>query len=322
MKNTNREIMSTECTPTVLPEFAELLPPLSEEQLAVLEADILKNGCYSPIIVNEDMIVIDGHNRLNICEKHGLPYRMAIFSFEDDLEAKQWALDTQKSRRNLDKWELGQIALKLKPEIEAKARANMSAGGGDKKSSEVRSGFPKTENPIAEKVNTTKELAKSVGIGHDTMNKVIQISEYAPTPVKEALNEKKISINQGYIITKELEDMSLEDAEKEREAMLAVQRELERRSQERRNKINERTRIAQTYCKGFERAVLMTVTDENTAIWIEQCGVTYDQMDRVIDEARKISEGFAQIADFIEHTIKPNHWRNITDKMTNEAVNG
>ena len=83
---------------------------------------------------------------------------MTVFSFEDDLEAKQWALDTQKSRRNLDKWELGQIALKLKPEIEARARANMSAGGGDKKSAEVRSGFPKTENPIAEKINT-EELA-------------------------------------------------------------------------------------------------------------------------------------------------------------------
>ena len=30
------------------------------------------------------------------------------------------------------KWELGKIALKLKPEIEAKARANQSAAGGDK----------------------------------------------------------------------------------------------------------------------------------------------------------------------------------------------
>ena len=37
---------------------------------------------------------------------------------------RQWALDTQKGRRNLEKWELGKIALKLKPEIEAKARAN------------------------------------------------------------------------------------------------------------------------------------------------------------------------------------------------------
>ena len=49
---------------------------------------------------------------------------MAVFSFEDLLEAKQWRWIAQKGRRNLEKWELGKIALKLKPEIEAKARAN------------------------------------------------------------------------------------------------------------------------------------------------------------------------------------------------------
>ena len=43
--------------------------------------------------------------------------------------AKQWTLDTQKDRRNLDKWELGKIALRLKPDIESKDRANQSAGG-------------------------------------------------------------------------------------------------------------------------------------------------------------------------------------------------
>ena len=69
---------------------------------------------------------MDGHNRQSLCEKHGIPYNMAVFAFDDLLEAKQWALDTQKGRRNLDKWELGKIALKLKPEIEAKAKANMS----------------------------------------------------------------------------------------------------------------------------------------------------------------------------------------------------
>ena len=61
---------------------------------------------------------------LQICEKHNLPFTMLVFSFADLLEAKQWAVDTQKGRRNLDKWELGQIALKLNPEIEARARAN------------------------------------------------------------------------------------------------------------------------------------------------------------------------------------------------------
>ena len=115
MKNTGIVYHSTERTPTVLAELAGLLPPLSGEQLAALEADLLQNGCYSPVIVNEELVIVDGHNRQSLCEKHGIPYNMAVFAFDDLLEAKQWALDTQKGRRNLDKWELGKIALRLKP---------------------------------------------------------------------------------------------------------------------------------------------------------------------------------------------------------------
>ena len=100
---------------------------------------------------------MDGHNRQRLCEEHGLPYQMAVFAFEDLLEAKQWALDTQKGRRNLDKWELGKIALKLKPEIEARAKANMSAGGGDQKSEDAKSGLTTLSNPISA-INTRKDV--------------------------------------------------------------------------------------------------------------------------------------------------------------------
>ena len=75
MKNTGIIYSSTEHTPVVLPEMAELLPPLSEEQLGALETDLLKNVCYTSIIVNEDLVVIDGHNRKSLCDKHGLPYQ-------------------------------------------------------------------------------------------------------------------------------------------------------------------------------------------------------------------------------------------------------
>ena len=74
MQNTGVVYRSTEHTPTVLPEMAELLPPLSGGQLATLEADLLQNGCYSPVIVNEELVVVDGHNRQSLCEKHGIPY--------------------------------------------------------------------------------------------------------------------------------------------------------------------------------------------------------------------------------------------------------
>lgn len=70
MKNTGITYTSAERSPVILPEMAELLPPLSAEQSAALEEDLLRNGCYSPIIVNEDMVIVDGHNRQSLCEKH------------------------------------------------------------------------------------------------------------------------------------------------------------------------------------------------------------------------------------------------------------
>lgn len=64
MKNTGITYTSAERSPVILPEMAELLPPLSAEQSAALEEDLLRNGCYSPIIVNEDMVIVDGHTAL------------------------------------------------------------------------------------------------------------------------------------------------------------------------------------------------------------------------------------------------------------------
>ncbi len=303
MKNTGTEYMSTERTPTVRPDFAELLPPLSDEQLSLLEADILKNGCYTPVIVNEELVIVDGHNRASICDKHGVPYRMAVFSFEDDLEAKQWALDTQKSRRNLEKWELGKIALKLKPEIEARAKANM----GQRTDLSVNS--PKGSDTV----DTRKELAKAVGIGEQAMGRVMQIDENAPVSVKEALDNKEITINQGYNITKELQELDLPDEEKEQAAMEAVEREIARKNESRRRKIDESTRIAKGFCAAFEKALQIDPSPENIRTWLEECSITPEQLDNTIEEARQIAGSFSTIADFLESTIKTEERRHDTD---------
>ena len=302
MRNTGTIYSSTERTPTVLPEMAELLPPLTGEQLAALEADILKNGCYSPVIVNEDMVVIDGHNRQRLCEQHGLPYQMAVFSFESMLEAKQWALDTQKGRRNLDKWELGKIALRLKPDIEARARENMSAGGGDQKSEDAKSGCANSQNPISP-VNTTKELADAVGIGHQTMSRVMQIDEHAPPAVKEALDSGGLSINQGYNITQQVRD--LPEEQRDEAAALAV--ELEKAKKEVRQadaESDRRHKIAGLFCKAFERAVLLEPTEENVRIWTQCTRMTPEEIEDNAREARELAEVFSSIAVILE-TLLP-----------------
>ncbi len=301
MRNTGIICSSAEHTPTILPEMAELLPPLTGEQLAALEADILKNGCYSPVIVNEDMVVIDGHNRQRLCEQHGLPYQMAVFSFEDMLEAKQWALDTQKGRRNLDKWELGKIALRLKPDIEARARENMSAGGGDQKSEGAKSGCANSQNPISP-VNTTKELADAVGIGHQTMSRVMQIDEHAPAAVKEALDSGDLSINQGYNITRQVRE--LPEEQREEAAALAV--ELEKAKKEIRQcdaEADRRGRIADLFCKAFEKAVLLTPTEENVRIWTECTRMTREEIEDSVKDARELAEVFSTIAGILESLL-------------------
>ena len=301
MRNTGIEYTSTERTPSVLPELADLLPPLSDEQLGALEKDILQNGCYAPVIVNEDLAVVDGHNRKQICEKHNLPYKMAVFAFDDLLEAQQWALDTQKGRRNLDKWELGKIALKLKPEIEARAKANMSAGGGDQKSDEAKSGSVNSPNPISP-VDTRKEMAQAVGIGEQTMGRIAQIDEHAPDVVKEALDKKELSVNQGYKITKQVQE--LPEDQREQAALEAV--ELEKAKKEIRDKdaeIDRQSKVAGVFCKAFEKAALLEPTEENVRIWAKCTRMTRDEMEDTVKESRELAEVFSTIADLMEHIL-------------------
>ena len=299
MKNTGITYTSAERSPVILPEMAELLPPLSAEQLDALETDLVNNGCYSPIIVNEDMVIIDGHNRQALCEKHGLPYTMAVFSFEDLLEAKQWALDTQKGRRNLEKWELGKIALKLKPEIEAKARANQG----------TRTDLSATLPESSDAVDTRKELAEAVGLGERTMGKVMQIDENAPDAIKEALDKKELSINKGYDLTRQLQKVP-EDQREQAAAELLEYEKAKKELKQQEAEIDRRGKVANIFCKAYEKAALLTATEENVRCWTEGTRMTPEELQDTVKESREIAQVFAAIADIIEQKILPADWRN------------
>ena len=226
---------------------------------------------------------------------------MAVFAFEDLLEAKQWALDTQKGRRNLDKWELGKIALKLKPEIEARAKANQQTYHGNQYESGLLATLPEVHSAS---VDTRKELADSVGLGERTMGKVMQIDEHAPAAVKEALDKKELSINQGYNLTRQLQEVPEE--QREQAAVAAV--EIEKAKKEIRQKdteIDQRSRIAGLFCKAFEKAVLLEPTEENARAWVECTRMNREELTDTVKEARELAETFSSIADILEQSILP-----------------
>lgn len=291
MQNTKTEYTSTQRTPVVLPEMEQLLPPLCAEQFCSLEKDILENGCYTPIVVNEDLVIIDGHNRFRICEKHGLPFRILVFSFCDLLEAKQWALDTQRNRRNLSLWELGQIALKLKPELDAAAKKNQGCR------SDLSANSSKPYTPI----DTRKEMAAAVKIGEQSMGRITRLTEDAPQVLKDALESRKVSVNCGWKILKAVQRFPLEEQESAAAEMLLAVREIDQLDAE----SEYRHKIAGLFCKAYERAVLLTPTVENVRFWTEGTRMRPEEIEDTVKESYELAQVFQTIGDILKNEILP-----------------
>lgn len=87
---------------TIDPEFEAKCPPLTEDELAQLEENILEEGLVlMPLIVWNNTIV-DGHNRYKIAQKHqGIEFRIHEKRFNNRYEALSWICKNQLGRRNL-----------------------------------------------------------------------------------------------------------------------------------------------------------------------------------------------------------------------------
>jgi hypothetical protein len=87
-------------------DFKALIPPLSDEELKVLEENILMEGIRDSLTVwsfGSEYILIDGHNRFSISQKHGLDFEFKIVSFKDEEEVRDWMIRNQLGRRNLSR---------------------------------------------------------------------------------------------------------------------------------------------------------------------------------------------------------------------------
>src|SRR5215813_1944670 len=87
---------------TIHPELRSLIPALTPEEYAQLEANIRADGCHDPLMAwQEEQTLLDGHNRLEICQRYGLPYTTQAISLPDLDAAKAWIIGNQLGRRNL-----------------------------------------------------------------------------------------------------------------------------------------------------------------------------------------------------------------------------
>ena len=143
------------------PEFKALIPPLTPDERAGLEASILTEGCRDALIVWGD-ILIDGHNRYEICTKHNIPYKTQQIEFASRAEARIWIRKNQLARRNLtDGWKI-ELELGNKQDLLEIGKAKLGGDHGNQYK-KVPS-LSKNDKVATPPHNTQKIIAESLGM--------------------------------------------------------------------------------------------------------------------------------------------------------------
>ena len=178
----------------------------------------------------------------------------------------------------------------------------MSAGGGDRKSDVAKSGLVNSPNPISA-VDTRKEMAQAVGIGEQAMGRIAQLAENAPQSLKNALENKEVSVNRGWRILKAVQQFPPEEQESVAAEMLSAVREIDQLDAE----ADHRHKIAGLFCKVYEKAVLLTPTEENVRIWTECTRMTKEDIEDSVQDSYELAQTFQTIGDLLKNAISCVH---------------
>jgi len=202
---------------SINPELKALIPPLTSEEFAQLQTNVLAEGIREPIITWQGTIV-DGHNRYELAQMYDLPFKVKEMAFASMNHAKKWMAENQLGRRNLHDFVKGELNEVIAECIKAIGREKLvevgkKYGEGHKKEEEPLSIIDKPSH------NTQKIVAEKLGwsTGKKAMFDVVK--KKAPEEIKEKLRQGELSMNQAYQeIKKEEKQAELEKKKEEYKA--------------------------------------------------------------------------------------------------------
>lgn len=92
--------MATKSQIIIDDEIRNIIPPLTDEEYEQLKTNIIAEGCRDALVVWNE-IMLDGHNRYEICAKYNISFDTIIKNFNNKDEAIDWIINNQLGRRNL-----------------------------------------------------------------------------------------------------------------------------------------------------------------------------------------------------------------------------
>ena len=178
------------------PEFHALIPPLSSDEYAQLEANLKADGCRDPLIVwKEENVLLDGHNRLEICNRIGIPFKSTSISLPGRLEGRIWIRTNQAGRRNLTDDQRAMNGIELQEDLSKLAKSERGkkgrAVGGDATPEEIKKRLSVTATnkrlKPKPKKDTRKAVSKRVGVSEAKLRQAKQVKEKSKTLSKQVL---------------------------------------------------------------------------------------------------------------------------------------
>ncbi len=176
-------------------ELKAYIEPLTPDEHDALERSILSEGCRDALVLWGDVLV-DGHNRYGICQKHGLPFQTVQNPrFQSMEDVHLWMIDQHLGRRSVSDFQRGVLALR-KREIMAERKARAAT------STETAEATPTADVPEAaaalpapDPLNSREAIAKAARLSSSQVVMIEKIQKQAAPELVAAVKSGTISIN-------------------------------------------------------------------------------------------------------------------------------
>ncbi len=197
------------------------IDPLTADEYAALERSLLAEGCRDALVLWGE-ILVDGHNRYGICQKHGLPFQTVQNTrFQSLQDVHLWMIDQHLGRRSVSDFQRGVLALR-KREILAERRSRAaappveSADGADAAASDAHDdAAPWADAPAGADAASVEampaplsraDLARAARLSNSQVLQIEKIQKQATAEVVEAVKSGTISINAAAAVASLPED--------------------------------------------------------------------------------------------------------------------
>jgi hypothetical protein len=175
-------------TITINEELRAYIDPLTEDEYTALERSLLTEGCRDALVLWGD-ILVDGHNRYGICQKHNIPFNTVqnkTFQSMDDVHL--WMIDNHLGRRSVSDFQRGVLALRKKEIVAARVA---QARQPSEKNADIEAPAPAAGEPPL----TREAIARAARVSSATLGQIEKIQKTAAPELVSAVKAGVISIN-------------------------------------------------------------------------------------------------------------------------------